>query len=103
MKLIQKSLLFASLLSAGASVTTIIPAVSNVAVVQAATKCSSSSKIKVKVAKAQLYNEKGKKLSRCLTKGKTCTPKEKTSIKGQKYYKVGKDEFVKASDVSLEK
>lgn len=102
MKLIQKSLLFATLLSAGASTTTIIPAVSNVAIVQAA-KCSSSSKITVKVAKAQLYNEKGKKLSRCLTKGTTCKPKEKISIKGHKYYKVGKGEFVKASQVTVKK
>lgn len=103
MKLIQKSLLFASLLSAGAGVTTVVPMVANAVTVQAATQCSSTSRIKVKVAKAQLYNSKGKKLSRCLTKGKTCKPEEKTSIKGHEYYKVGKDEYVRTSEVSLEK
>lgn len=107
MKLIQKSLVFASLLAVGTGVTSIPEIASSVTTVQAAStkgelKKISSTKIKVKVAKAQLYNEKGKKISKCLTKGKTCKTTEKNTVKGCKYYKVGKNEFVRASNVTVE-
>ncbi|WP_334332293.1 MULTISPECIES: SLAP domain-containing protein [unclassified Companilactobacillus] len=102
MKLIQKGLLFASIftIGAGVSVPTII---NNPSVVQAATtkelKKITTKKISVKVSKAQLYNQKGKKISRCLTKGTTCKTSEKNTVKGCTYYKVGKNEFVKSSNV----
>lgn len=106
MKLIQKSLLFASLLGVGASVTS-IPTIANTGVtVEAATMKNKTTKIasktlKVKVSKAQLYNEKGKKLSTCLKKNKECKTTEKRVINGKTYYKVGtKNEYVKASDIS---
>jgi len=106
MKLIQKSLLFASLLTVGTGLTS-IPTIasSGITTVQATTtkgKLSKikSTKIKVKVAKAQVYTEKGKKTSRCLTKGTKCKTTEKNKLKGCTYYKVGKDQFVKASNVT---
>ncbi|KRN99096.1 SLAP domain-containing protein [Companilactobacillus kimchiensis] len=105
MKLIQKSLLFASLLAVGTGVTSIPTIIGSGVTVQAATtkgKLSKikSTKIKIKVAKAQVYTETGKKTSKCVTKGKTCKTTEKNKLKGCTYYKVGKDEFVKSSDVT---
>jgi len=105
MKLIQKSLLFVSLLTVGAGAVSAPVIASSGIVVQAAStkngvKKISSTKIKVKVSKAQLYDKKGKKLSKCLTKGTTCKTTEKNTVKKCTYYKVGKDQFVKASNVS---
>ncbi|MFH5811158.1 SLAP domain-containing protein [Companilactobacillus sp. FL22-1] len=104
MKLIQKSLLLVSMLTVGAGAA--VPTVTATITADAATssvKKIASTKIKVKEAKAQLYNEKGKKLSRCLTKGTTKKTSEKKNIKNCNYYKVGKNEFVKASNVTVEK
>jgi len=104
MKLLQKSLLFVSLLTVGAGVASAPVIANSAATVQAATmsgvKKISSTKIKVKVSKAQVYDQKGKKTSKCLTKGTTCKTTEKNTVKKTAYYKVGKDQFVKASDVS---
>jgi len=105
MKLIQKSLLFASLFTIGAGVASAPILTTGNVTVQAAAKKSGlkkikSTTIKVKVAKAQVYNQKGKKTSRCLKKGTKCKTTEKNTVKNCTYYKVGKGEFVKASNVT---
>lgn len=98
MKLIQKGLLFVSLFTIGTGSIS-IPAITSFQIVQASK--IKSTKITVKVAKAQLYNEKGKKISKCLTKGTTKKTSEKKSIKNCTYYQIGKDQYVKSSNVSL--
>lgn len=101
MKLIQKSLLFISLLTVGAaSISTVTTTPAQAAT--CSTKRLTSSKVKIKVSKAQLYDSKGKKLSRCLSKGTIKKVSEKRRYKDCNYYKVGKDEYVKASNVTME-
>jgi len=104
MKVIQKSLLIASLLAVGSSTTTISPIIAN------SVKASNinfgltyigQSVATVKTAKAQLYDQNGNRLSRGLNQGSSWKIDLQNTITSGVYYRVATNEFVKASDVSL--
>jgi len=104
MKVIQKSLLIASLLAVGSSVTTISPIITN------SVKASNinygftdigQAVATIKVAKAQLYDQNGNRLSRGLSQGSNWKVDLQNTITSGVYYRVATNEFVKASDVNL--
>jgi len=144
MKLLQKSLLCASLLAIGSGITSIPAITMGNGTAQAATKTTTTKnltangfyylvskdrlvkasdvkiltkddqtdssmidtdtpndfRLEVTTPTAHLYNLKGKKLSKCVTKGTVCTIGSEDAFTHSTYYKTSKDKLVQLNDSS---
>lgn len=101
MNKISKGLLFASLLALGAGATTAAGPLTTKAAVNTdyGYTAIGSSLVRVRDTGALIYNSNGESTGRSLPMGSTWRTDLSNTLSGGTYYGIGKDEYVKASDV----
>lgn len=100
MKLIQKSLLAASLLTIGAGLVSPITNV-NASNINYGLTNIGSGVITINVPKAIVYDQNGNPTTKALTQGSKWKVDLQNTLNSGSYYRVATNEFIKASDVSL--
>ena len=104
MRIVQKSLLFASVLALGTSATTLattLTSVDAITVPTGLTYLEYPATATIKITSAHVYNQNGQITGRGLSLGTSWKIDRQANFNGVAYYRVATNQFVKATDVNV--